>query len=95
MIWFLICRMRSVENTKAFLFSSMKKWEVMFCADNLELIEDDFRRGIFPGSSLYLLVFVLGLIPLSLVLRSFEVVCKFSQSKGKINHLLFMADLKL
>ena len=41
------------------------------------------------------LVFVLALIPLSLILRKAKAAYEFSESKEKINHLLFMDDLKL
>ena len=40
-------------------------------------------------------VFVLTLIPLSLILRKTKAGYEFSESKEKINHLLFMDDLKL
>ena len=38
---------------------------------------------------------VLTLIPLSLILRKAKAAYEFSESKEKINHLLFMNDLKL
>ena len=40
-------------------------------------------------------MFVLALIPLSLILRKVKAAYEFSGSKVKINHLLFMDDLKL
>ena len=40
-------------------------------------------------------MFVLALIPLSLILRKAEATYEFSESKEKINHLLSMDDLKL
>ena len=40
-------------------------------------------------------MFVLALIPLSLILRKAKIAYEFSESKEKINHLLFMDDLKL
>ena len=49
----------------------------------------------FQGDSLSPLVFVLALIPLSLILRKAKAAYEFSESKEKINHLLFMDDLKL
>ena len=45
--------------------------------------------------SLSLVVFVLALIPLNLVLRKAKAAYEFSESKEKINHLLFIDDLKL
>ena len=75
--------------------NSMEKWRVMLGAGNSELGERNIKRGIFQGDSLYLSVFVLALIPLSLVLRKAKAVYEFSGIKGKINNLLFMDDLKL
>ena len=72
--------------------NSMEKWKVMLCSGNSELGEVEIKQGIFQGDSLSPLVFVLGLIPLSLVLRNAKAACKFSESKEKINHLLFMND---
>ena len=40
-------------------------------------------------------MFVLAYIPLSLTLRKVKAAYEFSESKQKINHLLFMNDLKL
>ena len=40
-------------------------------------------------------MFVLALIPLSLISRKAKAAYKFSESKEKINYLLFMDDLKV
>ena len=73
----------------------MEKWRVMLCAGNSELGEVDIKQGIFQGGSLSPLVFILALIPLSLILREAKKAYGFSGSKEKINNLLFMDDLKL
>ena len=83
------------ENIKSLLVNSMEKWKVMLCSGNSELGEVEIKRGIFQGDSLSPLVFVLALIPLSLILRKAKAAYEFSESKEKINHLLFMDDLKL
>ena len=80
------------ENIKSLLVNSMEKWKVTLCS---ELGEVKLKRGIFQGDSLYPLVFVLALIPLSLILRKAKAAYEFSESKDKINHLLIMDDLKL
>ena len=67
----------------------------MLCVGNSELVEADIKRGIFQGDSLSPLVFVLALIPLSLILRKVKAAYEFSGSKEWINDLLFMNDLKL
>ena len=66
----------------------------MLCSGNSELGEVEIKRGIFQDS-LSLLVFVLALILLSLILRKAKAAYEFSESKEKINHLLFIDDLKL
>ena len=53
----------------------------------------NIRRGIFQGDSS--LLFVVSLIPLSLVLRKMKVGYDLGNRKGLINHILFMDDLKL
>ena len=73
----------------------MEKWKEILCSENSELDEVEIKRGIFQGDSLSPLVFVLALIPLSLILRKVKAAYEFSESKEKINHLLFMDDLKL
>ena len=73
----------------------MEKWKVMLCSGNSELGEVEIKRGIFVGDSLSPLVFVLALIPLSLILRKAKAAYEFSESKEKINLLLFVDNLKL
>ena len=53
------------------------------------------KRGIFQRDSLSPLLFIIGLIPLTLILRKYKGVNEFSNSKERINHLLYMDDLKL
>ena len=67
----------------------------MLCSTNSELGQVEIKRGIFQGDSLSPLVFVLALNPLSLILRKVKAAYEFSESKEKINHLLFMDDLKV
>ena len=53
------------------------------------------ERGIFQGDSLSPLLFVIILIPLTHILRKASPGYEFASSKEKINHLLYMDDLKL
>ena len=83
------------EIIKSLLVNSMKKWKVILCSGNSELDEAEINRDIFQGDFLSPLLFVLALIPLSLVLRKVKAAYEFSEGKEKINHLLFVDDLKL
>ena len=71
----------------------MEKWRVISCAGNSELGEADIKRGIFQGDSSSRLMFVLVLIPLSLILRKAKAAHEFLESKEKIHHHLFIDDL--
>ena len=72
------------ENIKSLLVNIMEKWKVMLCSGNSELGEVEIKRGIFQGDSLSLLVFVLALIPSSLILGKAKGAYEFSESKKKI-----------
>ena len=67
----------------------------MLWSGNSELGEVEIKWGIFQGDCLSPLVFVSALIPLSLILRKVKAAYEFSEKKEKINHILFMNDLKL
>ena len=67
----------------------------MLCSGNSELGAVEIKRDIFQGDSLPPLVFVLALITLSLILKMAKTAFEFSASKERINHLLFMDDLKM
>ena len=68
---------------------------VMLCSGKSELGEVKIKRGIFQGDFLSPLVFALALIPSSLILGKAKAAYELSESKEKINHLLFIDDLKL
>ena len=57
--------------------------------------EVNVKRGIFQGDSLSPMMFVLSMVPLSLILKKVNACYKWGRKKYKLNHLLFMDDLKL
>ena len=95
--WILECLELSQisENIKKFLENTMKNWatELTSCGENLERV--DIRRGIFQGDSLSPLLFVICMIPLTKVLRKIKAGYVIKEGNLKVNHLLFMDDLKL
>ena len=82
-------------NVKELINSSMSKWntELTTCGEQLGNVS--IRRGIFQGDSLSPLLFVICMIPLSLILRKTAAGYSFKGNQLKINHLLYMDDLKL
>ena len=72
----------------------MKKWKVELTSGGMSLGTVDIRRGIFQGDSLSPLLFILAVIPLTLILRKAKAKYLLGD-KNTINHLLFMDDLKL
>ena len=82
------------EKIKHFLSGIMKTWRVDLTCNNQSLGGVDIKRGIFQGDSLSPLLFVLCLIPLTVILPNSESAYQVSSNKEKINHLLFTDDLK-
>ena len=79
-------------NVTRVLGKSMDKW-CTSCGRPLGKVK--IRRGIFQGDSLSPLLFVMALIPLTLVLRKVKAGYDLAGRRGVVNHLLFMDDLKL
>ena len=77
------------------LEKSMKSWCVeLTCGENV-LGQVNIRRGIFQGDSLSPLLFIISLIPLTVILNKTKHGYQFSTNGQRINHLLYMDDLKL
>ena len=74
--------------------NSMNNWRVELTANNKKLGEVKINRGIFQGDALSPLLFILALIPLSEILND-EKSGYAINKRVRVNHLLFMDDLKL
>ena len=55
----------------------------------------NFRRGIFQGDSLSPLLFIVAMIPMTRILERMEVGYQIEKGFSRINHLMFMDDIKL
>ena len=86
-----------VADTVAHILSkSMESWQTILMTGNEELDRVNIQTGIFQGDTLSPLLFGIGLIPLSHALRKVNSGYQFGKGQHKkINHLLFMDDLKL
>ena len=83
------------ENVRELLVKSMKQWKLLLTSNGNELGDVKVNRGIFQGDSLSPLLFVLCMIPISLVLRKVKAGYEWGKKEFSLNHLLFMDDLKL
>ena len=94
--WILECLglVGTAQNVKNLLANSMNGWKTELTSNGESLGNVDIKRGIFQGDSLSPLLFVIAMIPLTLILRKCEAGYYY-RNNIKINHLLFMDDLKL
>ena len=92
-LWILECmKLTGVsQNIMQMVENSMQNWKTMLTFGGKELAEVHIRQGIFHSDSL----FVIFLITMSLVLRNIKAGYSFGNDKPKVNHLLFMDDMKL
>ena len=74
-------------NVIALLKSTMIDWKTELISGDTNLGGVNINRGIFQGDSLSLLLFILSLIPLTLVLRRMKQGYSFLKGKSKLNHL--------
>ena len=84
------------ENVRRLMEESMKKWNTVLECGGRDLASVEIKRGIFQGDSLSPLLFIICLIPLSVMLRDAKQGYTLNRPQpGKVNHLLYMDDLKL
>ncbi|CAB4018066.1 Hypothetical predicted protein, partial [Paramuricea clavata] len=95
--WIVECMstFKIAANVRTFMESSMENWKTELTSSGESLGNVNIRRGIFQGDSLSPLIFVMCMIALSLILRKEKVWYEARGKELKINHILFMDDLKL
>jgi hypothetical protein len=87
-------RLKIAGNIRQLIGRSMGKWCTTLESEGENLGRVHIKRGIFQGDSLSPLLFIMSLIPLSMILRKVTLGYEF-KTKVKVNHLLYMDDLKL
>ena len=95
--WILECldMLATADNVRGFLEKKHEEMEFFLSSNGSNLCEIDVNCGIFQGDSLSPLIFVSCMIPLSLLLRKVKASYEWGKKEFKLNHLLFMDDLKL
>ena len=79
---------RITNNIRNILKKSVEQWKSSLTCNGEDLKEVDLKRGIFQGDSL-------SMVFSSLILSKVKVSYEWGKKKYKLNHLLFMNDLKL
>ena len=77
-----------------FIDKTMKTWRVELTAGG-RLAEAKIQRGIFQGDALSPLLFIIAMMPLNHMLKKCTTGCKLNRSQEKVNHLMYMDDIKL
>ena len=78
-----------------FIEQTMKTWRVDLTAGGRSIAETKIQRGIFQGVALSPLLFIIAMMPLNHILRKCTAGYKLGRSQEKINHLIYMDDIKL
>ena len=78
-----------------FIEKTMKNWRVELTAGGKSLAETKIQRGISQGDALSLLLFIIAMMPLNHILRKCTAGYQLSRSQEKIDHLMYMDDIKL
>ena len=78
-----------------FIEKTMKNWRVDLTAGGKSLAETKIQREIFKGDALSHVLFIIAMMPLNHILRKWTAGYKLSRSQEKINHLMYMDDIKL
>lgn len=82
------------DNVRDLLKMSMKQWKLSLMSNGEDLGEVNVKRDI-SRDCLSPILFVLSMVPLSLILRKVNACYEWGKEDCKLNHLLYMDDLKL
>ena len=83
------------KNLRTFLKKKMQQWGLSLTTNGEDLGEVNVKRRIFQGDNVSPLLFVLKMVLLPLILKKVNACYKWGKKEYKLNHLLFMDDLKL
>ena len=83
------------DNIMGLIKKGMNKQNTNFYADGKLFGSVPIRRGIFQGDSFSPLLFVITLLPLTQILKESGMWYQLENNEAKVNHLLFMDDLRL
>ena len=73
----------------------MEQWKLSLRSNGEDLGQVAVKRETFQGDNFSPLLFLLSMALLSLILRKVNTSYEWGKKEYKLNHLLFMDDLKL
>ena len=85
----------AAKNIVNLLKETMKNCKTNLICGSTDQGAVEINREIFQGDSLSPLLFAVSLLSLTLVFCKMKQRYSFGKGKSKLNHLLFMGDLKL
>ena len=85
----------ATKNIVNLLKETMKNWKTNLICSSTDLGAIKINHQIFQGDSLSSLLLIVSLLLSALVLSKMKQGYSFGKGKSKLNHLLFMDDLKL
>ena len=83
------------ENVRNLLEKNMEQWKLVLTSNGEDVGEVEVKKRIFQGDSLSPLLFLLSMVPLLLILGKVKAYYEWGKKEYKLNHLLYMDDLKL
>ena len=95
--WIIHClKMQKISDEVInFTEKTMQTWRVKLTAGGRSIAETKIQRGIFQGDALSPLLFIIAMMPFNHILRKCTTGYKLSRSQEKINHQMYMDDIKL
>ena len=95
--WILYClKMYKISHEVInFIKKTMQTWRVELTAVGRSIAETKIQRRIFQGDAQSPLLFIIAMVPLDHILRKCTARYQLSRSQEKINHLMYMDDIKL
>ena len=95
--WIIDCRKmyKISDSVRKFTTEAMKNWKVELITKVKPLTEMKIQRGIFQADVLSPLQFIIPMIPLKYIFRKSTWGYEFTKSQEKINHQMYIVDIKL
>ena len=95
--WILKClQLYGVDDrVQQLLFHSMYLWNTILTVDGNIYGEVSIQCGIFQGDSLSPLLFIMALMPLSIILNNSGIGYLLQRGNPRVSHLMYMVDIKL